>query len=330
MAFNTFAFAAFLTISFVLYWIVPQKTKWIILLAVSIYFYMSWNAKNVIWLLLIALVSFVAANILEQRKNKAFLIPSVALILLVLFFFKYYNFIIGNVQSIFELCAIPMEVSQLDLIMPVGLSFYTFQVVGYIVDVYKGKTFAEHNFGKYLLFVSFFPQVVSGPIARAPGLMSQISEIKVIDYNKATHGMKRIAWGAFEKFVIADTIAKYIDPVYSNISNYTGFSLVLAMFLYSIQIYCDFSGYSNIAIGIGSLFGIDLIENFKSPYLSDSVKEFWSRWHISLSTWLRDYVYIPLGGNRKGKMRRHFNLMTAFLISGLWHGANWTFIIWGG
>ena len=214
--------------------------------------------------------------------------------------------------------------------LPVGISFYIFQAISYMIDVYRGEIEAEHNFLRYSLFISFFPQLVAGPIERASNLLPQILENKKFDYANASYGMKLMAWGFFKKIIVADTFSIYVDKVYNSLPTFTGFSLIVATFLFSIQIYCDFSGYSDIAIGTAKLFNINLMTNFSSPYFSSSIKEFWSRWHISLSTWFKDYLYIPLGGNRCSKFRHSLNLFFTFLISGLWHGANWTFIIWGG
>lgn len=226
--------------------------------------------------------------------------------------------------------AIELHPTTLNLLLPVGISFYTFQTLSYVIDVYKGDVPAEHHFGKYATFISFFPQLVAGPIERTRNLLPQINQEHFFDYDKATYGLKLMAWGFFKKLVVADVLAKYVDIIYDSPYDYHGFSLVLATLFFTIQIYCDFSGYSDIAIGTAKLLDIDLMTNFKSPYFSSSIKEFWSRWHISLSTWFRDYVYIPLGGNRKGKLRTNLNLVITFLVSGLWHGANWTYIIWGG
>ena len=214
--------------------------------------------------------------------------------------------------------------------MPVGISFYTFQTLSYVVDVYRGDVVAEKHFGYYATFISFFPQLVAGPIERTSNLLPQIKAKHEFNYDQATYGLKLMAWGFFKKMVIADGLSNYVSTIYDMPFNYSGFSLLLATLFFTIQIYCDFSGYSDIAIGSAKLFGIDLMTNFKSPYFSQSIKEFWSRWHISLSTWFKDYIYIPLGGNRVSKPRHFFNLVITFLASGLWHGANWTFVIWGG
>ena len=217
----------------------------------------------------------------------------------------------------------------LNVISPVGISFYTFQTLSYVIDVYKVDVKAEKHFGYYATFISFFPQLVAGPIERTKNLLPQIKSAHVFNYEQATYGLKLMAWGFFKKLVIADTLSSPVKLVFDNPQEVQGFALILASFFFTIQIYCDFSGYSDIAIGTAKLFGIDLMTNFKNPYLSKSIKEFWSRWHISLSTWFRDYVYIPLGGNRVGHIRHNINLMITFLVSGLWHGANWTFVTWG-
>lgn len=248
----------------------------------------------------------------------------------VLFFFKYFNFVIESIAGVFGLFAIQMNPITLKLLLPVGISFYTFQTLSYVIDVYKGDTSAEKHFGYYATFISFFPQLVAGPIERTNDLLPQIKAEHEFNYDQATYGMKLMAWGFFKKIVIADTLSEYVSIVYDTPQKFSGFTLVLATLFFTVQIYCDFSGYSDIAIGTAKLLGINLMTNFKSPYFSQSVREFWSRWHISLSTWFRDYIYIPLGGNRVGKIRQIANLIITFLASGLWHGANWTFVIWGG
>lgn len=248
----------------------------------------------------------------------------------VLFFFKYFNFVSESVTAVFRLFAIQMNPVLLNLLLPVGISFYTFQTLSYVIDVYKGDVKAEHHFGYYATFISFFPQLVAGPIERTNNLLPQIKAEHKFDYDQATYGLKLMAWGYFKKIVIADTLSQFVSKVYDAPQGFSGFALVLATVFFTLQIYCDFSGYSDIAIGTAKLFGINLMTNFKSPYFSQSIKEFWSRWHISLSSWFRDYVYIPLGGSRVGKIRHAVNLLITFLVSGLWHGANWTFVIWGG
>lgn len=247
-----------------------------------------------------------------------------------LFLFKYFDFSLKIISEICDSISIPIQPMTLRLILPVGISFYTFQTLSYIIDVYKSKVPAEHHFGQYAVFISFFPQLVAGPIERTGSLLHQIKEKHTFCYEKATYGLKIMAWGYFKKCVIADTCGTYVDVIYNDIMQYSGFALIGATFLFAIQIYCDFSGYSDIAKGTAKLLDIDLMDNFKSPYLSENIKEFWGRWHISLSTWFRDYVYIPLGGNRVSTIKTDCNLFITFLVSGLWHGANYTYIIWGG
>lgn len=331
MLFNSFAFAVFLPIVFALYWSVDSRFRWIILLFSSSYFYMSWNAKYIILILLTTVVSYIAA-ILIEHFNKKKLILAVALLfsLGILFVFKYFDFFSVNLLKFCNRISISIHPITLKLMLPVGISFYTFQTLSYVLDVYRGKINAEYHFGKYAAFITFFPQLVAGPIERTENLLSQICRRQEFNYNQAVYGMKLMVWGFFKKVVIADNFAVYVDLIYNNVYSYRGFSLIISTILFAFQIYCDFSGYSDIAIGVAKLFGINLMTNFKSPYFSATIKEFWSRWHISLSTWFRDYIYIPLGGNRKGRVRQYFNLMITFLISGAWHGANWTFLTWGG
>ncbi len=328
--FNSLAYAVFLPVVFILYWVLPHKVRWPLLLIASYYFYMSWNAAYVVLIGATTLVSYGCALLLEKTDNpgkkKLYVAIALFISLGILFVFKYFNFTAGLLEQISEAIRIP----RLDVLLPVGISFYTFQTLSYVIDVYRGQTKAEHNLGVYATFVSFFPQLVAGPIERSNNLLPQITSEKRFDYSSATYGIRLILWGLYKKMVIADNLAVFVDRVFENVQNYQGYSFVLAAFFFSIQIYCDFSGYSDIARGSAKLLGIDLMENFKSPYFSSSIREFWSRWHISLSTWFRDYVYIPLGGNRKGKFRTILNNLITFLVSGLWHGANVTYVVWGG
>ena len=300
----------------------------------SYYFYMSWNVKYVALILFTTFISYACALGLERadgpKKKKILIVSTMIASLGCLFFFKYFNFASESIANILNLFTLQVHPVTLNLLLPVGISFYTFQTLGYVIDVYRGDVKAEKNFGKYATFIAFFPQLVAGPIERTKNLMPQILEEHKFDYEKAASGLRLMAWGFFKKIVIADTLAVSVDTVYDSLRMYKGFPLLVVSVLFSIQIYCDFAGYSDIAIGTARLFGIDLMKNFDSPYFSTSVKDFWARWHISLSTWLRDYIYIPLGGNRVSKGRNAFNLMATFLISGLWHGANWTYVVWGG
>ncbi len=334
MLFNSYLFAVFLPVIFILYWTLPHKFRWALMLIASYYFYMCWSAKHIFLILFITIISYFAARLLEKedsiKKKRWILVVTAISCLGVLFFFKYFNFVSESFVSILQRFAIQVNPVTLNLLLPVGISFYTFQALSYVIDVYNGNAPAEHHFGKYAAFISFFPQLVAGPIERTNNLLPQIKVEHKFDYNQVSYGLKLMAWGYFKKIVIADTLSGYVSTVYDKPQNYHGFALVLATIFFTIQIYCDFSGYSDIAIGTAKLLGIDLMTNFKSPYFSQTVKEFWNRWHISLSTWFRDYVYIPLGGNRVSRIRHYVNLMITFLISGLWHGANWTFIVWGG
>ena len=334
MLFNSLAFAVFLPCIFFLYWVLPEKYRGALLLIASYYFYMSWNVKYVVLILFTTFISYACGIGLERaegaKKKKILIVSTMVASLGCLFFFKYFNFASESIANILNCFTIQVHPVTLNLLLPVGISFYTFQTLGYVIDVYRGEVKAEKNFGKYATFIAFFPQLVAGPIERTKNLMPQILEEHKFDYEKAVAGLRLMAWGFFKKIVIADTLAASVDTVYDSLNTYKGFPLLVASVLFSIQIYCDFAGYSDIAIGTAKLFGIDLMKNFDSPYFSTSVKDFWSRWHISLSSWLRDYIYIPLGGNRVGKGRNAFNLMATFLISGLWHGANWTYVVWGG
>lgn len=293
---------------------------------------MSWNPKYVVLILTTTLVSYLAALLIERYKQskKIILMGTLIVCMGILFFFKYYNFLSQSVCELLNAMTIRINPVTLKVLLPVGISFYTFQTLSYVIDVYRGNIEAEKHFGIYATFVSFFPQLVAGPIERTENLLPQIRSNKVFQYDQASYGMKLMAWGFFKKMVISDNLAQYVDVIFESPQKYSGFSYILAAMFFAIQIYCDFSGYSDIAIGTSKLMGINLMTNFRSPYFSSSIKEFWSRWHISLSTWFRDYVYIPLGGNRVGKVRHKINLIITFLASGLWHGANWTFVIWGG
>ena len=334
MLFNSLAFAIFLPIVFILYWAVPHKYRWIILLVASYYFYMSWNVKYVVLILLTTFVSYLCGILVEKTDKKSMKIFWMVLALVVslgvLFFFKYFNFISESVAAVCNSIAIPMQPVTLNLVLPVGISFYTFQSLSYVIDVYKKDVKAEKHFGKYALFVSFFPQLVAGPIERTGNLMPQLIEEQHFDLKEASYGLRQMLLGFIKKLIIADSISRYADIVFDNVQYYFGLTFIVAAILFTFQIYCDFSGYSDIAIGTSKLLGIKLMTNFSSPYYATSIKDFWGRWHISLSTWFRDYIYIPMGGNRCSKFRNAINLMVTFLVSGLWHGANWTFIIWGG
>ena len=333
MLFNSFSFAIFLPIVFILYWLIPDRFRWVLLLIASYYFYMSWNVKYVVLILFTTFISYLASIILSKTDSVVIKKTVVAIAAIaslgVLFVFKYFNFFSESIVNLAKCVSISLHPITLKLLLPVGISFYTFQTLSYVIDVYRGNVEPEQNFGIYATFISFFPQLVAGPIERTSNLLPQIKESKQFDYDEAAYGLKLMAWGFFKKLAIADVISQYVDNVYANISGSTALDILIAIFFFTIQIYCDFSGYSDIAIGTARLFGIRLMKNFSAPYFASSIREFWSRWHISLSTWFRDYVYITLGGNRCSKVKNYRNLFITFLVSGLWHGANWTYVIWG-
>lgn len=335
MLFNSITYGFFLPIIFALYWICPRRFRWIVLLLSSYYFYASWGVGYVAVILLTTVVSYLAALYLDRRRKakplrRQVLICSVLACLILLFFFKYFNFFSENIAALFRRVSIPMQPVTLRLALPVGISFYLFQTISYLVDVYRGTIPAEQNFGLYAVYISFFPKVMQGPIERGEKLLPQLNRPKPFRYKQASYGMKLMAWGYFKKLALADGLSVYVSQVYDNLPSYTGFSLVLATFFFAIQLYCDFSGYTDIALGSAKILGINLTPNFRAPYFASSIKDFWGRWHISLSSWLRDYVYIPLGGNRVGPLRHMLNLLTTFLVSGLWHGASWNYVLWGG
>jgi len=342
MLFNSLEFLIFLPVVAVLYFIIPKKWRYLWLLAASYFFYMCWNAKYALLMLFSTVVTWLGGlgisyferkqwdNKKKQTAKKLAVAFSFALNLLVLAFFKYCNFFMENVQGLFALINIKLNIPQFDIVLPVGISFYTFQALSYTMDVYRGEIYAEKNFLRYALFVSFFPQLVAGPIERSKNLLKQLAVPRKFSFQNLLEGLLLMLWGYFMKMVLADRIAILVDTVYGDFATYGGWYLIVATILFAFQIYCDFGGYSTIAMGAAKIMGIDLMENFNAPYLARSTTEFWRRWHISLSTWFRDYLYIPLGGNRKGTLRKYLNLQTVFLVSGLWHGAKWSFVFWGG
>lgn len=336
MLFNSFAFLVFFPLVCTIYFLIPVN-KWrnIFLLLASYYFYMSWNPTYAILIFTSTLVTWGCGLLVEkhagnQRKKKVFLVLNLLINLGILFIFKYYNFINESIFQLLGLWGIRWEVPGLGVLLPVGISFYTFQAIGYSIDVYRGDLKAERNLFVYALFVSFFPQLVAGPIERAKNLLPQFYHKHAFNPAFCTAGLQMMLWGYFMKLCVSDRIAMYVDTIYNHVAQHNGTSLILATFLFTIQIYCDFAGYSLIAIGAAKVMGFSLMENFRRPYFSASMREFWKRWHISLSTWFMDYVYIPLGGNRVPYARHLLNLLITFLVSGLWHGASWTFVCWGG
>lgn len=333
MLFNSIEFLIFFPIVAILYFLTPSKYKWTLLLSVSYYFYMSWKPQYIIFMLLTTIVVYLSGIKIEnsrtQKQKNIFLTMCLAINLGVLFLFKYFNFFNNSLEQLAAYFNIKYSIPDFSFLLPIGISFYTFQALSYIIDVYRGNIKAEHHFGIFSLYVSFFPQIASGPITRADKLIPQFYENHRFDYKRVTDGLKIMAWGFFKKVVIADRIAILVNTVYNNPYSYYGFPLILATIAFTIQIYCDFSGYSDIAIGCAKVMGFDLMKNFEAPYFSKSISEFWRRWHISLSSWLRDYVYISLGGSRTSKIKWYRNLLLTFFVSGLWHGANWTYVVWG-
>ena len=333
MLFNSIEFVFFFPIVVILYFITPHKYRWIFLLAASYYFYMCWKAEYIILIILSTIIDYFAGIMMEKAetisKKRNYLILSLVSNLGLLFSFKYFNFFNTSLQPIFDNFNIFYNSPSFNLLLPVGISFYTFQTLSYSIDVFRGERKAEHHLGYFALYVSFFPQLVAGPIERSTTLLPQFRKKHEFDSQRVSNGLKLMLWGFFKKVVIADRLAILVNHIYNDVYSYEGFPLLLATYFFAFQIYCDFSGYSDIAIGAAQVLGYDLMDNFKRPYFSKSISEFWKRWHISLSTWFRDYLYIPLGGNKVAKWRWYLNLFLTFLISGLWHGANWTFVIWG-
>lgn len=333
MLFNSVAFLIFFPLVTLLYYLIPHRFRWILLLIASYYFYMSWDASLVVLILGTTAISYMAGLVIDTTDNtavkKAAVAIAVAGCLSVLFFFKYFNFLSSSVTNLLGAFGLNSNGIIIEILLPVGISFYTFQTLSYVIDIYRGRIKAERHFGYYALFVSFFPQLVAGPIERPEALLPQFKQKVSLNSENITIGLKYMVIGFFKKVVIADTVGIAVNAIYNNPSSASGLGVLIATVLFAIQILCDFDGYTNIAIGVAKLLGIDLMKNFDDPYSARSIKDFWSRWHISLSTWFKDYVYIPLGGNRRKKPRVLFNLFVVFLLSGLWHGANWTFVIWG-
>ena len=333
LLFNSQHFLLFFPVVVALYFALPKERRWILLLAASYYFYMCWKAEYVVLIVASTLVDWYVGLAMERsgdrRGRKRLLWLSLLVNLGLLFAFKYYNFANDSLRAVFDSLNVFYDVPEFRVLLPVGISFYTFQKLAYTIDVYRGRIGAEHHLGKFALYVAFFPQLVAGPIERASTLLPQFHRHYDFDYDRVSRGIQQMVWGFFKKVAVADRLAIYVDAVYSDPGSHSGLTLVLATYFFAFQIYCDFSGYSDIAIGAARIMGFDLMENFKRPYLSRTVSEFWSRWHISLSTWFRDYVYIPLGGNRVAVPRWYANLLIVFVVSGMWHGANWTFLAWG-
>jgi len=336
MLFNSIDFAIFLPIVFILYWFVANKNLKLqnfLIVAASYLFYGWWDYRFLSLILFSTIVDYAVGQKLrteeKQSKRKILLWTSIIVNLGFLGFFKYYNFFLENFVSAFSLFGMEINANSLNIILPVGISFYTFQTLSYTIDVYRKKLEPTKDFIAFSAFVCFFPQLVAGPIERARNLLPQFYRKRTFEYQKAVDGMRQILWGLFKKIVIADNCAELANQIFNNSADMNGSTLVLGAIFFTFQIYCDFSGYSDIAIGTSRLFGFDLKQNFAFPYFSRDIAEFWRRWHISLSTWFRDYLYIPLGGSRGGTIMKIRNTFAIFLVSGFWHGANWTFIAWG-
>lgn len=332
MLFNSLHFVFFFIFVTYLYFLISHKYRWQLLLGASCYFYMAFVPIYLLILGFTIVIDYFAGIYLEKtegKRRKWFLIFSLIANIGVLAIFKYYNFLNDNLSGVLNEIGYQNYIPHLSILLPVGLSFHTFQAMSYTIEVYRGNQKAERNFGIYALYVMFYPQLVAGPIERPQNILHQFYEKHDFDYYRVTDGLKQMAWGMFKKVVIADRLAVVTDPVFNNPHNNSPRSLLIATIFFSFQIYCDFSGYSDIALGAARVMGFRLMKNFDRPYSARNISEFWSRWHISLSTWFRDYLYIPLGGNRVSVPRWYFNLFFVFLLSGLWHGANWTFIVWG-
>lgn len=342
MLFNSIEFVLFFPVVTLVYFLLPGAVRYLWLLGASYYFYMCWNAQYALLMLFSTAATYLSGMLMErvdcgdkpqdqkQARKKWIVAGCFAVNLAILFFYKYFNFTADLVTKVLYTAGIAYTVPAIDVLLPVGISFYTFQALSYTMDVYRGDIEPEHNFFRYALFVSFFPQLVAGPIERSGNLLHQLKEVRRFSYERAREGFLIMLWGFFLKIVLADRVAIFVDTVYNDVASFGGWYLIVATVLFAVQIYCDFLGYSTIALGAARVLGINLMENFDAPYLSCSVSGFWRRWHISLTSWFKDYLYIPLGGSRKGQTRKYANKLIVFLVSGLWHGAQITFVVWGG
>lgn len=332
MLFNSFSFLVFFPIVTILYFLIPHSFRWFFLLVASAVFYMAFVPEYILILVFTIGVAYGSGILIEKtesQRRKWFLVPSVILSCSPLFFFKYFNFFNTNLSEVARFLDWNYPIETLSVILPIGISFFTFQSLSYIIEVYRKKQKAETHPGMLALYIMFYPQLVAGPIERPGNLIPQLYEKHSFDAQRVLNGLKLMVWGYFKKVVIADKIAIVVENVYNHPTDFTGVPLIAAALFFGIQVYCDFSGYSDIAIGSAQIMGVRLMENFNRPFHSASVAEFWRRWHISLMSWFRDYVYIPLGGNRVGRWRWYFNLFFTFTLSGLWHGAGWGFVLWG-
>ncbi|MCH9032659.1 MAG: MBOAT family protein, partial [candidate division Zixibacteria bacterium] len=333
MLFHSLEFVFFFPLVVALFFLLPHRFRWVLLLVASYYFYMSWKAEYAVLIIFSTLIDYFAARRMERHteksKRKKYLILSIVSNIGLLFAFKYFNFFSAEVRESLAQFNMFYDSPLFEILLPVGISFYTFQTISYTIDVYRGDRSAEKHLGYFALYVSFFPQLVAGPIERSTRLLPQFFQEKRFEIGRVVDGIRLMLFGFFKKLVIADRLAVYVNNVYGAPDEYSALTLLVAVYFFAFQIYCDFSGYSDIAIGAARVMGYDLMENFRRPYLSRSVSEFWRRWHISLSSWFKDYLYLPLGGNRVSKSRWSFNIVTVFVICGLWHGANWTFVAFG-
>jgi len=332
MLFNSFDFLVFFVVVVTTYFLLPHKFRWAFLLLSSCIFYMYFIPVYILVLFTTIIIDYFLGISIDQAikpQRKVFLILSIVSNLSILAFFKYFNFLNENLGLLFHGSGYSGLLPYLNIALPIGLSFHTFQAISYTTDIYRGEQKAERHFGIYALYIMFFPQLVAGPIERAHHMLHQFREKHEFDSTRIVYGLQLIFWGLYKKVVVADTIAIYVNSIYNNYTHNKGLTLIVATYAFAFQIYCDFSGYSDIAVGTSKVLGFDLTQNFNLPYFSKSITEFWRRWHISFSTWLRDYLYIPLGGNRSGKIKMHRNLMITMLLGGLWHGASWNFVIWG-
>ncbi len=341
MLINSINFLLYFPIVLLVYFIIPVKIRYVWLLVVSYYFYMCWNPAYIILLLVATITTYLSGLIIEWisikeagtkkyiNKKRVYATISIVINLGMLVFYKYTQFLMKSVSQVASILNIEFIFPEFDILFPVGISYYTFQVIGYVIDVYRGDAKAERNILRYALYVAFFPKQVSGPIERSRNLLYQLKKTTHFNVDCAKSGLLTMAYGLFLKLVVADNIASVINPVFANYTSIHGMIIMTALILFAFQIYCDFQGYTLLAIGSAKILGIDILENFNAPYLAGSVREFWQRWHISLTSWLRDYVYIPLGGNRKGIVRKQLNTIIVFALSGLWHGGGWKYIAWG-
>ncbi|MEO8066917.1 MAG: MBOAT family O-acyltransferase [Flavobacteriales bacterium] len=332
MLFNSLSFLVFFPVVTLGYYLLPYKHRWWWLLAASCWFYMAFVPVYILILGFTIAVDYAAGILIDRnegRKRKLWLVASIVANVGVLAFFKYFNFLNQSIGAVVRGAGLPYEVPELGILLPIGLSFHTFQSLSYTIEVYRKKQAPERRLGVFALYVMFYPQLVAGPIERPANLLRQLGMHFDPDYDRIAHGLRQMAWGFFKKLVIADRCGAIVDLVYSNPNQHDGWTALVATYLFAIQIYCDFSGYTDIAIGAARTMGFELMVNFRTPYMSGSISEFWGRWHISLSSWFRDYLYIPLGGNRVAVPRWYFNLFIVFLLSGLWHGADWTYVVWG-